>query len=204
MKTLRRWPILVALGMFLVGGGTAVVRGILVEAYVGRAQAWALGNTISYYVGTSTMTAVFFAMLNFVTVGLIWYYLWQMGRVWQMPRVYHYLMMILAVAFVWLSVCPVYYADFMGHVSLVSRMHEVASRTMFLTMALITLLIASRPEASTSTRVLGVAYLVFAVISIFGHLTYGAWFMPAILIWETSYILAFFLLIAVAKKRTEP
>ncbi len=204
MNTVKKWPILAALGIFLVGGGTSVVRGILSGAYAGRVQAWALGNTISYYVGTSTVTAVMFAVLNFVMVGLMWYYLWQMGQEWQMPRTYYYLAVILVVTIVWLSVCPVYYADFMGHVSLVSRMHEVASRTMFVTMALIMLLIASRPEASTGTRVLVAMYLVFAVVSIFGHLTNGAWFTPTVLIWETSYILAFFLLIAVVKRRVEP
>lgn len=87
MRDVKRWPILAALGTFLVGGGVAVVRGILSEAYMGRAQAWALGNTISYYVGTSTWAAVMFAVLNFVTVLLIGYYLWQVGQVWQMPRI---------------------------------------------------------------------------------------------------------------------
>lgn len=201
MKTVKKWPILVALGTFLAGAGIAVTRGILAQAYMGRAQAWALGNTISYYVGTSTWTAVLFAALNFVTVGLMGYYLWQMGQVWRMPRIYHYLVVILAVAFVWLSVCPVYYADYMGHVSLVSRMHEVASRTMFIMMALIALLVTLKREASVSTRILGVVYLVLAMVSVLGYFTKGAWFTPVILIWESSYILAFLLLMAVARKR---
>lgn len=201
MKTVKKWPILAALGAFLVGASIAVVRGILAQAYVGRAQAWALGNTISYYVGTSTWTAVLFAALNFVTVGLMGYYLWQMGQVWRMPRIYHYLVVILAVAFVWLSVCPVYYADYMGHVSLVSRMHEVASRTMFIMMALIALLVTLKREASVSTRILGVVYLVLAMVSVLGYFIKGAWFTPVILIWESSYILAFLLLMAVARKR---
>lgn len=197
---MKKWPILAALGAFLVGASIAVARGILAQAYVGRTQAWPLGNTISYYVGTSTWTAVLFAMLNLVTVGLMGYYLWQVGQVWRMPRVYHYLVVILAVAFVWLSVCPVHYADYMGHVSLVSRMHEVASRTMFIMMALIVLIVVLKKEASTGTRALGVTYLVFALVSILGYLTRSTWFMPAMLIWESSYILAFLLLMAVAKR----
>lgn len=204
MSTLKKWPILAALGTFLVGGGIAVARGILSEAYLGRAQAWALGNTISYYVGTTTETAVLFAALNFVTVGLMGYYLLQMGQAWLMPRIYYYLVVILAVAFVWLSVCPVYYADFLGHVSLVSRMHEVASRTMFVTMALIVLVMILNREVSVSTRWLGVAYLVLAVVSILGYLTHGAWFMPAILIWESGYIFAFLALMVAARRRGEP
>lgn len=201
MRDVKRWPILAALGTFLVGGGVAVVRGILSEAYMGRAQAWALGNTISYYVGTSTWAAVMFAVLNFVTVLLIGYYLWQVGQVWQMPRIYYHLVVILAVAFVWLSVCPVYYADYMGHVSLVSRMHEVASRTMFVMMALIVLLMVLNRTASTGTRALGVVYLMFAIVSVFGYLTNGAWFTSAILVWESSYILAFLLVMIVARER---
>lgn len=201
MRDVKRWPILAALGTFLVGGGVAVVRGILSEAYMGRAQAWALGNTISYYVGTSTWAAVMFAVLNFVTVLLIGYYLWQVGQVWQMPRIYYHLVVILAVAFVWLSVCPVYYVDYMGHVSLVSRMHEVASRTMFVMMALIVLLMVLNRTASTGTRALGVVYLMFAIVSVFGYLTNGAWFTPAILVWESSYILAFLLVMIVARER---
>lgn len=201
MNTVKKWPILAALGTFLVGGGISVARGILAEAYMGRRQAWALGNTISYYVGTTTETAVLFAVLNFVTVGLMGYYLWQMGQVWRMPRAYHYLVVILAVALVWLSVCPVYYADFSGHVSLVSRMHEVASRTMFVTMALIVLTTVLNREAGTSTRVLGVLYLILTVVSVLGYLTRGVWFMPAILIWESGYIFAFLLLMAAARRR---
>lgn len=201
MRDVKRWPILAALGTFLVGGGVAVVRGILSEAYMGRAQAWALGNTISYYVGTSTWAAVMFAVLNFVTVLLIGYYLWQLGQVWQMPRIYYHLVVILAVAFVWLSVCPVYYADYMGHVSLVSRMHEVASRTMFVMMALIVLLVVLNRTASTGTRALGVIHLMFAIVSVLGYLTNGAWFTPAILVWESSYILAFLLVMIVARER---
>lgn len=198
---MKKWPILAALGTFLVGAGIAVTRGILTQAYMGRAQSWALGNTISYYVGTSTWTAVLFAALNFVTVGLMGYYLWQMGQVWRMPRIYHYLVVILAVAFVWLSVCPVHYADYMGHVSLVSRMHEVASRTMFIMMALIALLVTLKREASMDTRILGVMYLVLAMVSVLGYFIKGAWFTPVILIWESGYILAFLLLMAVARKR---
>lgn len=201
MRDVKRWPILAALGTFLVGGGVAVVRGILSGAYMGRAQAWALGNTISYYVGTSTWAAVMFAVLNFVTVLLIGYYLWQLGQVWQMSRIYYHLVVILAVAFVWLSVCPVYYADYMGHVSLVSRIHEVASRTMFVMMALIVLLVVLNRTASTGTRALGVVYLMFAIVSVLGYLTNGAWFTPAILVWESSYILAFLLVMIVARER---
>lgn len=201
MNTVKKWPILAALGTFLVGGGIAVTRGIISEAYLGRAQAWALGNTISYYVGTTTETAVLFAVLNFVTVGLMGYYLWQMGQVWRMPRIYHYLAVILAVAFVWLSVCPVYYADFAGHVSLVSRMHEVASRTMFMMMALVVLVVILNREASTGTRWLGAAFLMLAVASVAGYLTKGGWFMPALLIWESGYIFAFLALMAVARRR---
>lgn len=198
---MKRWPILAALGLFVVGGGVAVTRGILSGAYAGRVQSWALGNTISYYVGTTTWTAVMFAVLNLIVAGLMGHYLWQIGQVWRMPRVYYYLVIVLAVALIWLSVCPVHYADYAGHVSLVSRMHEVASRTMFLAMAAMMLMMAAQRETSTRTRLFAMAYLVLAAVSVLGYLTAGAWFMPAILLWESGYILAFMLLMAVVRAK---
>lgn len=201
MKLSKKWPIIAALLVFLLGAGVAVTRGIISEAYVGRRQNWALGNTISYYVGTTTWTAAMFAVLAVIAAGLTWYYLWKMGQAWRMPRVHYYLVMTFVVALVWLAMCPVGYADYAGHVSLVSRMHEVASRTMFMMMALIALSIALKREASAKTRALSAAYVVLAVISVLGYLTDGWWFMPALLNWESGYILAFLLLMAVARRR---
>lgn len=72
---------------------------------------------------------------------------------------------------------------------------------MFIMMALIALLVTLKREASVSTRILGVVYLVLAMVSVLGYFIKGAWFTPVILIWESSYILAFLLLMAVARKR---
>ena len=80
-------------------------------------------------------------------------------------------------------------------------MHEIASRTMFVAMALIAALLAMREEMSTGTRVLGVIFVVFAAISIFGYMTNGAWFKPVVLVWESSYILAFLIMMTLARER---
>lgn len=156
-----------------------------------------LSRSISRYVGYETWSAVVFAIGN-IFVGLcIAKYLWRLGEVWKMPKLF-YICIVLMVATLWaLSVCPVGFCDFDGHVSLVSRIHEVSSRTMFIAMMLMSVMIALSKRTGVAAHVAGAAFATYAVICVAGYLLGADWFMVGTLIYESAYLVGFMLMLAI-------
>ncbi len=158
-------------------------------------------RSVSRYVGFEFWSAMFFTLGNCIIVASVARFLWKLGELWRMPRLYFYLVFVMGVSLIWLSVCPVGYFDVDGKVSFVSKMHEISSKTMFMTMLLVAVLIAGNPYASRMTHIASAIYVIYGAICIMGYLTEGAWFMPIILITESAYIVSFIIMLMFCKTR---
>lgn len=188
--------LVVALVIFVLTSALAVV----INSLVG--YGWDTSRSISRYVGMETWGAVIFALGNFVVAALLGKYLWKKGEVWKMPRVYYYAVLVMGVSLIWLSMCPIGYFDIDGNISVISRLHEIASRTMFAIMALIFAMIALNKNCCKLLRQGAVAYLVYVVICILGYFSKASWFVPVFLFFEASYLVGFAIILLVCEKRT--
>lgn len=185
-----------ALAIFLVTSLTAII--VNATAF---GHGLVLEKSISRYVGYETWSAVMFAIGN-IFVGLfVAKYLWRLGEVWKMPRVFYYCIVTMVVALWALSVCPVGFCDFDGHISLVSRIHEVSSRLMFLVMMLMAAMIAFSERTSVAAHVASAAFAAFAVICVVGYFSEAGWFTIWTMIYETLYLAGFMVMLGVCGVR---
>lgn len=159
-------------------------------------------RSVSRYVGFEEWSAVMFALGNFVTAGMTMAFLWKLGELWKMPRIYYYIGFLMGIGLIWLSACPVGFFDSVEGKSVISFMHEIASRTMFLMMLLVAVLLAMKKSYATKTsRGLALAFALYGVICVIGYFTRSGWFMPYFMIYEVSYIVAFELLLIAQKSK---
>ncbi len=194
----RKGGLWVALVTFLV---TATL-GVVINSFVfGRGLSF--DRSISRYVGYETWSAVVFALGNGLVVAMVASYLWRLGEAWKMPRVYYYCAFLMAVGLIWLSACPVGYCDIGGRKSVVSLFHELTSKTMFIMMMLVAAMLAGNRRASAGTRAVCVAYVVYGIFCVTGYLTEGSWFEPLVLVYESTYIVTFPLVLAACREKVE-
>ena len=186
----KKGSLWLALGVFLVTAGLGVA---INSTVFGRGLR--LGWSISRYVGCETWSAVLFALGNFLVIAMVGRYLWKLGDKWHMLRVYYYCAFLMCVGLLWLSLCPVGYFDVVANgvveKSVISYVHEISSKLMFIMMMLMAAMLAGNWRACAQTRAVCVAYLVYAVFCVTGYLTAGSWFTPLILIYESLYIASF-------------
>lgn len=180
-----------ALAIFLT---TAFVA-IIINSF-GLGYGFHLNYSISKYVGLEAWSVIMFALGNCFVVAYFGKYLWKLGEAWKMPKLFYALIIVMVVGLVALSVFPVGYFDTDGHKSIVSFLHEISSRTMFLAMMAEAALIAIWKKAGRLAHALCVAYVVYATICIIGYFTKGAWFLPLIMIYETLYLAMFMVMLA--------
>ena len=155
-----------------------------------------LEYSVSKYVGLETWSAVIFAIGDCFVAALFGKYLWKLGEAWKMPRLFYYLIIVMVVGLLGVAFCPSGYCDFDGQKSLVTWIHEIASRTMFVAMMAEAALIAIWKKAGRLAHAVCVAYVVYAVICIIGYFTKGEWFLPLVMVYETIYLAMFMILLA--------
>lgn len=199
VQTPKKGGVWLALGVFLV---TASL-GVIINSFV-FGRGFRLGWSISRYVGCETWSAILFALGNFLVVAMVGKYLWELGEKWHMLRVYYYCAFLMCVGLVLLSIFPVGYFDNAAGKSVISFVHEISSRTMFIAMMLMAAMLAGNWRASAQTRAVCVAYLVYAVFCVTGYLTHGSWFTPLILIFESVYIATFPMVLAACRTGKGP
>lgn len=190
----RGW-ILCTMMVFL----TTAFSAIIVNSLIGHGMD--VSRTISRYVGFEVWSAVFFAVGNCFVAAMMAVYLWQVGEAWKMPRVFYYTVLVMAVALIWLSVCPTGMCDVAGQKSLVSLVHEVTSKTMFVTMMLTSLMVVLCKKASSLAHGVNVAFVVYAMFCVVGVLTRASWFESLAMIYETLYIALFMMVMAFCDSR---
>lgn len=182
---------LLAFAIFVATSGLAVI----VNSLLGIGLRF--DYTISRYVGLETWSAVVFALGNFVVAGAILYYLYEVIQVWKMPRVAYWCVVVMLVGLIGLSVCPIGYFDPVGAkygTSAISLIHGLCSRTMFMTMMVMMLLVVLNVMASKMTRVLGVVFIIYGLMCLCGHLLRVGWFVNTVLVFESLYIMGFMVL----------
>lgn len=153
--------------------------------------------SISRYVGLETWSALMFALGNLVVAILMIYYLYRLGEKWRMARGYYWLVVVLVIALLGLSACPIGYFDLPGEAyasSSLSIIHEVFSRMMFSVMLILVAIFVLQNQASPRIRSLGVAFLVYGAICVTGYLLHAQWFEGALLFFEATYLLGFMLI----------
>lgn len=162
---------------------------------------WHPNYSISKYVGLETWSVLVFALGNFVVAGLLGRYLFQVGRDWRMPRWYFWVVVLLVAALVGLSVWPCGYFDRNGVKSLVTVLHEISSRTMFVGMVVVALTLMSRKEMRRVTKVGAGVFVVYGLVCCLGYLTKGSWFVSPMLFFEGAYIWGFMALVSTIKRK---
>lgn len=194
----KRWRLLVALLVFV----TTSVLGVVVNSFC-FGKGLHLDWSVSRYVGSEVWSAIIFALGNVVVSAMMGKYLWQIGRMWKMPRVYYYFALLMLVGLIMLSVFPIGFFDVGGQKSIQSYIHEVSSRTMFLMMLFIAGMLILKRGATKSTRIWAMLYVAYGVFCVVGYLTAAGWFWPGLLIYESVYVAAFPLLLMTCRVRAE-
>lgn len=197
-KVLGRGGLYVALATFLV---TAAL-GILINSFV-FGKGFNLYWSVSRYVGSEVWSAVLFALGNGLVVAMVMRYLWRLGEIWQMPRVYYYCAFLMAVGLIALSVCPVGFCDIEGRKSVVSLIHELSSKTMFIMMMVTAAMLAGSRHSAARAKAVCIVYVVYGIFCVTGYLTAGTWFTPLILAYESVYIATFPLVLAECQTQRE-
>lgn len=162
-----------------------------------------ISESISHYVGLEYWSAIVFMLGNLFVLMLTARYLWQLGEVWKMPKVFYVLIVVLGVTLLGLSACPSGMFDVGEETSLISWIHIMTSRAMFITMMLISAMIVMCRHANTLAHAINVFYLIYAVICIVGFVSEEAWFMNYVMIFETLFLLGFMVSMAFCDQRRE-
>ncbi len=180
-----------ALAVFLVTSFAAI---IVNSTLLGHG--FHLDYSISKYVGLETWSAVLFTIGNLFVAAFFGKYLWKLGEAWDMPRLFYYLIVVMVAGLLTLSFCPSGYCDFDGKKNLITWLHEVSSRMMFIAMMSEAALIACWKKASRLAHALCVSYVVYAIICIAGYFTKGEWFLTFLMIYESMYLAMFMIMLA--------
>lgn len=187
LLTRQKGQMMGALGLFLV----EVVAIIAISSLkYGLHLEW----TISRYVGLETWSALLFALGNLGVAFLMLRYLYGIGERFEMGRGFYILVVVVVIALVGLSVCPLGYFDITRPIALsnaVSRIHEICSRTMFAVMVFLAVMMVFCRCATERTKIMAGVFIVYGVVCAFGFFVQADWFIQAGLVFETLYILGF-------------
>lgn len=192
-----KWLIVGAMMVFL---GTAFISIAMNSEVFGYGLH--LNESISHYVGLEPWSAIFFTLGNIFVTAFMGRFLWEMGEFWKMPKIFYFLIVLQAASLLMLSVCPVGMFDPPeGTTSLISWMHIISSRTMFISMMLIAAMVVMCRRANALAHITNIMYVIYAIVCIVGFLTEDAWFMNYVMIYETMYIFCFMLVMAFCDER---
>lgn len=195
----KRRMILVAMTVFVVTAGLAVILNSTLWGH-----GFHLEYSISRYVGLEAWSAILFALGNLVVAGYLSSYLYYLAENWQLPRWFNWLVVIMAATLIILSVCPVGYFDpAPGMKSMPTWAHEISSRTMFLVMLLVMVVLMLCGRAQAGTRRYALIFATFGVIYVCAYLVRAEWFMDLLLIFESSYLLGFMALCLMCRSKDE-
>lgn len=181
---------LMAIGIFLFTSLMAIFINSL-------RHGWHWGYSISRYVGLEAWSAVLFALGNVLVAGLFGKYLYAVSETWQMPRWFYWVIVIIAVALIGLSACPIGFFDLPGTVyasSVPSRIHKLCSRLMFACMLLIAFVLQLQGVVQSRIKLWCAIFVVYGVFCTTAYLLEWSWFFQRMLVFEGTYILGFMVL----------
>lgn len=193
-----KWLIVGAMMVFV---GTAFL-GIAVNSVIFR-HGFYTEWSISHYVGLEIWSAILFTLGNIFVTIFMGRYLWQLGEAWKMPRVFYWLIVVLVVTLLGLSFCPSGMFDEGDSTSIITWIHILTSRGMFIAMMLVAAMIVISRHANALAHLVNVLYLIYAVVCIVGFMTEAEWFMSNVMVFETLYIMAFMTALAFCDDRRE-
>lgn len=180
--------VMVALAIF-----TVVVLGVVL-VYCFRDGGFHMEYSISRYVGREMWSAGVFLVGNLVIVGLMYEYVMEVWR--KYGKLWLTLMAVMMVCFVGLSLCPIGLFDAnYGEYGVVSILHQIFSRGMFMTMAVIALVMGVRLfKVGKKMAWVCLAYVGLAIIlGVMSVVTKIFWDLNFML--ETAYIYLFMIML---------
>lgn len=186
----KRHYVKMALAIFLV-----VVTAV-VMIYCFRDGGFHTEYSISRYVGREMWSAGVFLVGNLVIVGLMYKYVMEVWR--KYGKLWLTLMAVMMVCFVGLSLCPLGLFDTnYGEYGVVSSLHQIFARGMFIAMAVIVLVMGVRLFGKRKKMVwVCFAYVGLAMIlGVMSVLTKVFWDLNFIL--ESLYICLFMIMLMV-------
>ncbi len=178
-----------ALAIFILTEGLAVLGNGL------AGKGFMLNRSISRYVGFGLWSSILFALGNVGVSYVIGKYLWRVGEIWRMPRMFYYLVVLMVVGLVGLSLCPLGLADLNGQLGVVSTLHQIFSRLMFFMMLCVTVMIMLNQQTRERVRKICMVFVTYGVICAVGSILHLEWFEAQVLIWETMFFFLFMLLL---------
>lgn len=184
----RRQMMRLAMAMFLVTGMTAIAGNSLMGH--GLHLDW----TISEYVGLETWSALLFALGNCVVAGCMGWFMYDLGREWEFPRWFYWVVIGMAVGLIGLSVCPVGYFVERGFPEGPDFVHKLCSRGMFMMMLVVAALLAWSQRAAARTKFWSVMFVGFGLTCVAGYFLGASWFLNLVLLFEATYLLSFMVL----------
>lgn len=189
--------------MWMATGVFALVTALIV-AVNSMISGWHLEYSISRYVGLQTWSAILFALSNFVVIGLVGKYLYAVGEHWRLKRWFYYVIVLMMVAFVGVSMCPLGYFDrFVAGKSVVSVIHELCSRGLFVCMAVLALGLFLCRQIDQKTRILCAVFVLYGIVCAIAYFRRSGWLTQAMLVFESCYIVGFMMLCCGFREKTK-
>lgn len=159
--------------------------------------------SISRYVGLEMWSSVMFGIGNFYVAYNILKFLWLAGRRWGMRGYYFVVVVVMLIALLGLSVCPIGRFDriYDGEPGPVSLIHEFCSRLMFSLMLVISAMAVFCKRVGKRTRMACIAFIVMGVTYGLGYVTGSAWLKNGMLVFESMYLVSFMVLCLFGQSR---
>ncbi len=196
-NNINRWWMINALSIFVTTTLIAVVANSL------NGYGFHLNYSISRYVGLEMWSSIMFGVGNFFVAYFMLKFLWTAGRRWRMGWYYFVVVIVMLLALLGLSVCPIGRFDriYDGEPGPVSLIHEFCSRTMFLLMLVISWMALLCQRTGKRTRIACGVFIVIGTIYGVGYLLDRAWLKNNLLIFESMYLVGFMALCLFGRSR---
>lgn len=152
--------------------------------------------SISRYVGLEAWSSIMFGAGNFVVAYLMLKALWGAGRRWQMKWFYFVIVVVMLLAILGLSVCPIGRFDriYEGEPGPVSLIHEFCSRTMFALMLLTSSIVMFCGKVGKPMRIAAAGFSLMGIVYGAGYLTGNELILRGMLFFESMYLVSFMIL----------
>lgn len=154
---------------------------------------WHPDYSISYYVGLEAWSVLVFALGNMVVTGLLGKYLFAIGKAWNLPRWYYYLVVLIGVTLIGLSACPLGYFARKG-LMMGDRVHEFCSRTMFCCMSLVAVMFLLSKYAKRINRWGALVFVIYGLVAGVAYCLGAGWMVEGKIFAESTYLIGFMVL----------
>ena len=189
MKEPKKIPLLKCIGILTISQGIILLLHLLIDGRLPE-----ISNSISRYVGMTWWSATIFAIGNFLICFEVWRYFLNVIPRRKLSLIILVPIVLMTIGLIGLSVCPLGLFDSApSEPSIVSRLHELFSRLMFLS-SIVTAFIASLYFARSKKSILiaGLLFVAYGLFYVYSYVNQTYLIQHYFYIMEELFLYGFF------------